>query len=325
MAHPIEILLIHSPNIQPLDEVKLSAIRTVFPEARLTRAESGRSVDPSLLETAEIAFGPLSPADAAAAPLLRWVQLQSAGCENYTLPGNAFPHDRVRLTTSSGVFDLPIAEHVLGMMLGHVRGLFHYARTQTGGRWVRNHDVSRDFSGSTVGIVGLGSIGGAVAVRAKALGARVLGIRRTPSPDDPVDVCYTPDRLHEMLRQCDFVALCLPATMDTRHVIDAAALAALPDHAFIVNIGRGSAIDTDALVEALHAGSIGGAGLDVTDPEPLPDGHPLWDMDNVLITPHTSGGSPGDDARIHTLFLENLRRYRDKEPLLNLVDPVRGY
>jgi phosphoglycerate dehydrogenase-like enzyme len=128
-----------------------------------------------------------------------------------------------------------------------------------------------------------------------------------------------------MLRQCDFVALCLPSTVDTRHIIDGAALAVLPDHAFIVNIGRGSAIDTDALVEALKTGSIGGAGLDVTDPEPLPDGHPLWDMDNVLITPHTSGGSPGDDARIHTLFLENLRRYRDNEPLLNRVDPVRGY
>ncbi len=325
MTRPVEILLIHSPNIQPLDESRLSAIRSVFPKARLTRASSSRSVDPSQLDAIEIAFGPLSPADAAAAPRLRWIQLQSAGCENYTLPGNAFPHDRVRLTTSSGVFDLPIAEHVLGMMLGHVRGLFHYARTQTGGRWVRNHDVSRDFSGSTVGIVGLGSIGSAVAVRAKALGARVLGVRRTPSAADPVDVCYTPDRLHEMLRQCDFVALCLPSTVDTRHIIDAAALAVLPGHAFIVNIGRGSAIDTDALVEALRTGGIGGAGLDVTDPEPLPDGHPLWSMDNVLITPHTSGGSPGDDARIHALFLENLRRYRDNEPLLNQVDPERGY
>ena len=323
MEHPI--LMLTSPNSESLQEERNAQILLACPGAVLHTASGDRPLTPDMLETAEIVFGPISPQDAARAPRLKWVQLQSAGCERYTLPGNVFPHGRVALTTASGVFDLPIAEHVLGMMLGHTRNLFHFARQQTGGHWDRNRDVERDFSGSTVGIVGLGSIGTAVAARSRALGARVLGLRRSPAPDDPVDASFTPDRLHEMLAQCDFVALCLPATVDTKHVIDAAALAVMKPHAFLTNIGRGSAIDTDALVAALRAGTIGGGGLDVTDPEPLPDGHPLWDMDNVLITPHTSGGSPGDEERIHMLFLENIARYLDGRALVNRVDPVKGY
>ncbi len=319
------ILMLTSPNVASIRDDRKQEILQAFPGAELIVAHDGRALEAGLLDHVEIVFGPLSPRDAARSPRLKWIQLQSAGCERYTMPGNGFPHDRVALTTASGVFDLPIAEHVLGMMIGHSRGLFHFARQQASGHWDRNRDVERDFAGSTVGIVGLGSIGSAVAVRARALGARVLGLRRNPSPADPVDGSYTPDRLHEMLALCDFVALCLPSTVDTSRLIDAAALAALPAHAFIVNIGRGSAIDTDALVDALRAGTIGGAGLDVTDPEPLPDGHPLWNMDNVLITPHTSGGSPGDEDRIHKLFLENLSRYQDGRPLLNRVDPAAGY
>ncbi|MBP7401553.1 MAG: D-2-hydroxyacid dehydrogenase [Clostridia bacterium] len=319
-----DILLIQSGNIHEIDDARIESVRQAWPGAVL-HAVHGRPIDPALLEKVEVAFGPLSPSDAVRAPRLRWVQLQSAGCENYTLPGNVFPHGRVMLTTASGVYDMPIAEHVLGMMLGHARGLFHYARQQAAGHWDRNHPVERDFAGSTVGVVGLGSIGAAVAVRSRMLGARVLGVRRHPSPDDPVDTCYTPDRLREMLPLCDYVVLCLPATVDTARVLDAGALAVMRKHAFLVNIGRGSAIDTDALVEALRAGRLGGAGLDVTDPEPLPDGHPLWGMDNVLITPHTSGGSPGDDARIHALFLENIALYRAGRPLKNLVDPAAGY
>ncbi len=305
--------------------MRLDAIRAAMPGARLLIAPGAREIAPEQLATAEIVFGPIPPADAARAPKLAWVQLQSAGCEPYTLPGSPFPMERIALTTASGVYDMPIAEHVIGMMLGHTRGLFRYARLQTAGRWVRGHQVTRDFSGSTVGVIGLGSIGAAVAVRARALGARVLGLRRNPAADDPVDAVYTPDRLHEMLALCDFVALCLPATVDTRHIIDAAALAVMQPHAFLVNIGRGSAIDTDALVAALRANRLGGAGLDVTDPEPLPDGHPLWAMDNVLITPHVSGGSPSDDARIHALFLDNLRRYAAGQPLFNRVNPATGY
>ncbi len=325
MSNTREILLIQSPNIHPLDAARVAAIRQAVPGARVWTAPSAREIAPDQLAAAEIVFGPLAPADAARAPKLAWLQLQSAGCEPYTLPGSEFPLQRIALTTASGVYDMPIAEHVIGMMLGHARGLFRYARLQTAGRWVRAQYVTRDFFGSTVGVIGLGSIGAAVAMRARALGARVLGMRRNPAANDPVDAMYTPDRLHEMLAVCDFVALCLPDTVDTRHIIDAAALAVMQPHAFLVNIGRGSAVDTTALVTALQSRRLGGAGLDVTDPEPLPDGHPLWAMDNVLITPHVSGMSPSDDARIHALFLENLQRYVAGQPLHNRVDPVTGY
>jgi phosphoglycerate dehydrogenase-like enzyme len=319
------VLMLTSLNIERIREDRSQEILQACPGAVLHMSAAKAPLAPEVLASVEIAFGPLTTEDALRAPRLRWVQIQSAGCEYYTKEGNVFPHSRVALTNASGVFDLPIAEHVIGMMLGHTRDLFHYVRRQADGRWNRDKAVVRDFSGSTVGIVGLGSIGTAVAVRARALGARVLGLRRTPSQDDPVDAAYTPDRLHEMLAQCDFVALCLPATGDTRHMIDAAALGAMRPHVFLTNIGRGGAIDTDALVSALRAGRIGGAGLDVTDPEPLPDGHPLWSMDNVIITPHTAGGSPGDEDRIHALFLKNIVRYIGGQELINRVDPVRGY
>ena len=319
------ILMMTSGNLRKVPDDFTREVMRVCPGARLQSVSDKEELKADLLENVEIVFGPIKPAYAAGSPRLKWVQIHSAGCEAYTRPGSAFPLGSVMLTTASGVFDLPIAEHVCGMMLGHARGLFHFARQQTGGHWHSNHRVERDFSGSTVGIVGLGSIGTAVAIRSRALGAKVLGLRRHPSASDPVDGSFTPDKLHDMLSQCDYVVLCLPSTVETARLIDASALSAMRKHAFIVNIGRGTAIDTDALVEALRAGTIGGAGLDVTDPEPLPDNHPLWAMDNVLITPHTSGGSPGDEARIRTLFLENLSRYLDGQPLVNLVDPAAGY
>ena len=325
MSRNPHILMMTSGNMRKMPDDFTKEVLRICPSARLHTVSDKDVPDAALLDEIEIVFGPIKPAYAARAPRLKWVQIHSAGCEAYTRHGSAFPLDTVRLTNASGVFDLPIAEHVCGMMLGHARGLFHFARQQTGGHWHSNHTVERDFSGSTVGIIGLGSIGTAVAVRSRALGAKVLGMRRHPSASDPVDASFTPDKLHEMLAQCDYVVLCLPSTAETAHLIDAAALAAMQKHAFIVNIGRGTAIDTDALVEALRAGTVGGAGLDVTDPEPLPDNHPLWGMDNVLITPHTSGGSPGDEGRIRTLFLDNLARYLDGQPLVNLVDPVAGY
>jgi len=254
-------------------------------------------------------------------PNLRWVHTISAGVDHLLFP--ELRESDAILTNASGVFNIPIAETVMAYILAVVKRLPEFLAQQREHRWEKL--PLRELGGLTVGIVGLGDIGTEVARLCRAFGMHVLGLRRRPAPSDVADEVLPPDRLHDLLARSDFVVIAAPLTAETRGMIGRAELAAMKPDAWLINISRGAIVDEEALIEALQAGRIGGACLDVFAEEPLPPESPLWDMPNVIITPHNSWSSPHIEEREIDLFLENLRRYVAGEPLLNVVDKQAGY
>mgnify|MGYP005849766667 CR=1 FL=1 len=230
------------------------------------------------------------------------------------LPLDALAEHDVSVTNAAGVHAPNAAEQTIGSMLAFSRRLHEAARADT---W---QPLSPgELAGSTVTIVGLGGIGAAVAERLDPFGVTTIGVRRTPSKGGPTDEVVGPDRLHDALAHSGFVVLCCPLTDATRGLIDAEALSTLPPDAVIVNVARGEVVETDALVEHLRRGWIGGAVLDVTDPEPLPDDHPLWGFDDVLVTPHSAGATPNYYDRLADIVVDNVGRLESGEGLENRV------
>jgi phosphoglycerate dehydrogenase-like enzyme len=269
----------------------------------------------------------LTPAQVQAARRLKWVHSFAAGVEGVLLP--EVVARGIPITNASGVHGPNIAEHVLAMMLAFARCLPRLVRTQTWMAWEDDSVRARVFelNGQTLLVVGLGEIGQGVAERARAFGMRTIGVRRRPELPAPTGFATVAgiDRLPDLLSEADHVALCVPLTARTRGLFDAAMLARCKPGAYLYNIGRGAVVDTAALVQALQEGRLAGAGLDVTEPEPLPADSPLWAMENVLITCHTSGATPRYWDRTLDLLGANIERFRRGEPLLNLVDVVEGY
>ena len=259
---------------------------------------------------------------------LRWVQLYSAGAERcVSLPG---VRDReILVTNAQRIYGPEIAEHVLAMMLAFSRGLYRYIPEQLEGRWSRGavpEDRMWELDGRTILVVGLGGIGTEVARRAHALGMRVLATRRSSREGpDFVDYVGLADELEELAAEADVVVNATPLTEETTGIFDADFFARMKPTAYFINIGRGRSVVTEDLVAALQAGELAGAGLDVTDPEPLPAGHPLWKLPNVIITPHVAGSSAEAERRQGLVVRENLRRYVAGEPMLSVVDVERGY
>ena len=253
------------------------------------------------------------------APNLRWIQGTGAGVEQFSHAGVA--QDRVTLTNCAGVSSVSMAEWVIGRLLQVWK---HFRKTdELQNAHLFKRSYGRTFAGSTIGIVGLGHIGQAVASRARALGCRTLGLRRSAragdeSPD--VDRLYPPEGLHEMLAQCDAVVIAAPATPETRHLIDAAALAAMPRHAVLVNVARGSLIDEPELARVMREEPLAAAILDVFDPEPLDPKSPLWDIPNVYLSAHSSVSLDRYMEDVFDIFLDNLERTLAGEPLRNVVD-----
>jgi phosphoglycerate dehydrogenase-like enzyme len=274
------------------------------------------------------------------APGLKWVQLHSAGVDHVL--GSPLMRSDVALTTSSGIHATPIAEYVFASLLAHRWRVAHWTRCQREGEWPSGRwdlYARPELRGSTLGILGYGSIGREVGRLGRAFGMRVLALRRAPrrgdqgyarpNTGDPEGILpeqiYARDSLHEMLGECDYVVIALPLTPDTEHLIGQAELRAMRPGAYLVNIARGGIVDEAALIQALREGWIAGAGLDVFEEEPLPADSPLWDLENVLMSPHVAGFTPRYDERAATLFAENLARYLAGERLLNLVDKEQGY
>ena len=219
-----------------------------------------------------------------------------------------------------------LADHGMALLLALTRGI-HTAIRNPGWdpRW-SIRDASWELVDRTMGIVGLGGTGRELARRAAAFGMRVVAVDPEEVEVPPeVEACWGMDRFHALLEQSDVVAVCAPLTAETEGLFDRSAFARMPDHALLINVTRGRIVDETALLEALEGKRIGGAGLDVVPQEPLPGDHPLWKMDNVVITPHTAGGSPNRDGRCVALFCENLRRYLDGRPLMSVIDKRKGY
>lgn len=255
---------------------------------------------------------------------LRLLQLASAGTDGFT--GGVLPKGTL-LTNSTGAYGLAISEHMLGVTLQLMKNLGGYQDNQRAHRWESRGGV-QGIAGATALIVGLGDIGCEYAKRFRALGGKAIGVRRSAhGKPDEVDEIYQIDALDGLLPLADVVALSVPGSSATYHLMNAERLARLKPTAILLNVGRGTAVDTDALCEALRQGRLLGAGLDVTDPEPLPPQHPLWDCPNALITPHVSGGYqlPETFERVVRIAGENLKRFLAGQALLNEVDGQTGY
>ncbi|MBH0777167.1 D-isomer specific 2-hydroxyacid dehydrogenase family protein [Nocardia bovistercoris] len=260
---------------------------------------------------------------------VEWVQLPAAGVEDWFAAGvvERFPH--IRFTSAAGAFAASVAEHALTLLLAGVRYLPEHLRAD---RW-RQQDFFPhvgSLRGKTVTIVGAGGIGRALIPMLTPLGAHVIAVNRSGRPvtghgiPDTVET-VSADQLGKVWSRTDHVVVAAPATAATHHLIGADALSRLKPSSWVINVARGPLIDTDALVEALRRGAIGGAGLDVTDPEPLPDRHPLWSLPNAIVTPHDSNPPQLRLAAFADHVAENVRRFVAGEELLAPIDPARGY
>ena len=257
------------------------------------------------------------------APKLRWVQLTHAGAERVD-PGLIAAG--VTFTTAGGLAATPIAEFVMANILMFSKGWPRLFRSQQERRYSRF--MPREVLGKTVGILGMGYIGGEVARLAKAFGCRVLGMRRSfreRGPDLMADEAVPPSDLEYLLSESDFVVIAAPLTEETRGIIGAEQLKQMKRSAYLINIARGALVDERALISALKDGTIAGAGLDVFEREPLPPESELWELENVILTPHISGGTEIYNKRATAIFCDNLRRFLSGQPLMNVVDPGRGY
>ncbi|HTO70743.1 MAG TPA: D-2-hydroxyacid dehydrogenase [Myxococcota bacterium] len=259
-------------------------------------------------------------AAALGAPKLRWLQTFNAGVDHPIFA--RFLERGVALTNAAGASAEPIAQTALAGLLMLARGFPLWLDAQRRRAWQPHAqgDTPRDLRGQTLVVFGLGAIGAELARLARAVGLRVIGVRRTPARGgEPVDELVPPSRLREVLPRADWLAIACPLSAETRGAIDAAALALLPPGARVLNVARGEIVDEAALVESLRSGRLAGAYLDVFATEPLPAESPLWSLPNVIATPHNSAVSRGNEARQVEVFLDNLARFARGEPLRNEV------
>ncbi|MCE5171916.1 D-2-hydroxyacid dehydrogenase [Paenibacillus profundus] len=254
---------------------------------------------------------------------LRWVQLWSSGADY--MPFAALQEKGIMLTDAGGVHPVPMAETVFAMLLAFTRGLPWAIRNQQQRSWNKEGHFT-ELTGKTIGIIGVGHIGTEIARLAQAFGMRVIGVRRSKRSAPYVEAIYSLEELDKVLEESDVVVNVLPKTDRTLRLFDEGRFAAMKAGALFINVGRGTTVETDALVRSLQEGHLGGAGLDVFDIEPLPEDHPLWSMDNVIITPHIGGNTDQLKERVTALFIENLQIYLTQgEPARNVVNYDNQY
>jgi phosphoglycerate dehydrogenase-like enzyme len=256
-----------------------------------------------------------------AAPRLRWIHTRPAGVDHLLFAD--LVESPIPMTNSRGVFSASLAEFAVLGLLFFLKDVRHLLRSQDEAKWAPYEPLF--LAGRTVGIVGLGDIGRAVATRVRALGARVIGLRRSGRPDPSADEVWPAERLLDLAARVDDLVVATPLTPDTERLIGDRVFARVRPGAVFVNIGRGRVVDETALLAALDQGRLRGAALDVFEQEPLPPDHPFWRMASVLVSPHTADRTANWELDTMAPFLENLRRFRDGEPLLNHVDKRQGY
>lgn len=329
-----------------ISDALLDKLKQVSPRLKVTRkvAKTAADVSADVWATTDILFTYTIPLpEPAAVPRLRWIQSLSAGVEG-VLSQPIMAAEDIILTTTSGMHATTMAELTFAMIFYFARKLPQMLKYQQKAEWTADRVqvlMPTELRGSTLGILGYGSIGREIARIAKAFGMDVLATKRnvkqpleageftpdgTGDPDGTlVDRLYPPEATRSMVTLCDFVVILLPVTPETTKFIDADILSAMKKSAVLINMARGAVVDEEAMIKVLQAGQIAGAGLDVFTQEPLPPTSPLWKLDNVLISPHIAGNT----SRYHDLaveiFVENLDRYLANKDLINRVDRKRGY
>ena len=302
------------------DDALHRRIREIAPDCEIVAPD-----DENALERANVVYGGVKPDEIERAQNLRWLQLQSAGVNRWDL--SALDARGVQITNVSGIHAAPITEQMFGMLLMKTRALDVAVLEQPKHDWngFRASAEMQIISGKTLGILGVGAIGSHAARVGAAFGMRVIGLRHSGKPAEAVEQMFTPDERLDFFAQTDVVMNTLPLTDETRGFMSQAQFEALPAGAIVINTGRGETIDTGAMMTWLKSDAKNRALLDVTDPEPLPPEHPLWDLPNVLITAHSSGNRPDYEARADDIFVDNLKRFVENKPLHNLVDAEAGY
>lgn len=302
-------------------------LRRDFPALEVVHLPGYEGLDRELPE-AEILLGwSLKPEQIQAAKKLRWIHSPAAAVHQLMIP--ELVASDIQVTNAASVHGPVVAEHAIALVLALAKRLDAAARYQQQRVWAQtqmwqDRPRPREIAGATLGLIGMGAIGGEVARLALALGMRVLAIREHPERSPGVQV-FGPSETGRVLAESDFVVLCAPLTPRTRHLIDAERLAGMKPDACLINVSRGALIDDPALLAALRERRLGAAALDVFAEEPLPPGSPYWQMENVLITPHTAAVTEKLWERHYALLSENLRRYLAGQPLLGLVDKRKGY
>lgn len=274
---------------------------------------------------ADVIIGNVAPELIKGTSKLKWLQLNSAGTDGYTAEG-VLPKDAI-LTNATGAYGLAISEHMIGFLLCVMKKLHLYGADQAQHIWSDHGNVTSIYGSKTL-VVGFGDIGSEFAIRMNALGSHVTGIRRSKTEKpDYLEALYQMDALEECLKTADIVAACLPGTKETYHIFDKNAFDKMKKGAYFLNVGRGNAVDSYALADALNSGHLAGAAVDVTEPEPLPKEHLLWDAKNILITPHISGNYHLQETheRIIRIAADNLSKFMQGSELRNIVDFSTGY
>ncbi len=308
----------------PVEQRHCDQIAAVSPDVEVVDAGQERIAE--LLPTADIFCGhakvPVPWDEVVAQGRLRWIQSSAAGMDHCLVP--AVIASDILVTSASGLFANQVAEHTLALLLGLLRGLPTFFRQQQAKDFTRR--ATGDLHGKTVGIIGFGGNGRRIAEVLAPLGVRILATDMFPH-DTPahVEAVRPADELHEVLSQVDIVVLCVPLNTPTHHLIDAAALAKMKPGAILINVARGPVVDEAALVTALESGRVSAAGVDVTEVEPLSQASPLWEMPNVIITPHVGAQSAKRVDDTTDLFCENLERYLRGARLRNVVDKELGF
>ena len=305
----------------PVTQTHQTMLASAAPEAQIVYA-SKAEVTAEQVQKADVIFGNVPPALIANAERLRLLQLYTAGTDGYlsVLPSGC------KLTNTTGAFGLAISEHLLAMLLMLIKRLHQYRDNQLRREWLDRGTVT-SIEGATVVVLGLGDIGGAFARKCKALGAYTIGVRRTDAnKPDYLDELVLSDALDTVLPRAEILAMALPSMPETTRILNRARIGLLPGGAVVLNIGRGSAIDQEALADAIESRGLR-AGLDVTDPEPLPPDNRLWSLENCIITPHVSGffHLKATHDNMVKIACENIVRLREGRELINLVNPETGY
>ena len=309
------------------DREFVAELRNSFPSVNFcqapTEADQVREIP-----DAEVLFGAITPAVFEAARQLRWCHFVGAGFDKLVRGNPAFVASDVILTNAPGTHAMAMADHVMGMILMFAHRLVDMLDDQRAHRWDvdKYRAQMRELEGTTMGLLALGSIGRAVAVRAQAFGIRVYGVDLKPmKPPEGVTEVWTLEGLERLLRISDWFVVTAPLTDGTEGLLNRERIGQLKQGSHLIVISRGGIVDETAVVEGLRSGSIAGAGFDAVETEPLPDESPLWDIPNVLISPHVSGDSPQTWERRYRIFKDNLARYLKGDPLLHICDKRAGF
>ncbi len=301
----------------------LSKVQAVSEDIDIVVPQTAEETQAQMRDT-EVVFGDFYPEMFAEARSLRWVQSIGSGIDGVLF--DEFIESDIVLTSAKGTVGIHLADHAWALILALTRGIHTALREKSWQARMPIRASSWELAGMTLGVFGLGGTGVEVARRAQGFGMRVLALdSETVQKPSFVEEIWPLDRFYELLEESDIAVICLPLTPQTKGLFDARAFSHMRSHALLINVTRGDIVDGPSLLDALEKGVIGGAGLDTSPGEPLPDDHPLWNMDNVVVTPHTAGGSPARVARIVDVFCDNLARYLEGRPLTGVIDKRKGY